>query len=501
MKCSECSARDFVPVSDAVIHDHLIGVDWRGRAFVAGIYPMMLDETCFFLAADFDGDAWREDSAAFMDACRRHDVPAALERSRSGNGGHVWIFFVHAIPAALARRLGTFLLTEAMETRPKIGLASYDRLFPNQDTLPKGGFGNLIALPLQGQTREVGNSVFLDDTLRPFDDQWAFLSSIRKMERAEVEGKVADAERRGSLLGVRMAFSDDDTRDPWTLLPSRRPRETPLVGTLPEVLHAVLCDGLYFRKDELTPSLTNRLTRLAAFQNPAFYRAQAMRLSTHATPRVIACAEDYIDHISLPRGCMDDVHALLADAKIKLELSDDRHTGTPQSWSFQGKLRPDQQTTVETLAQHDTGVLSATTAFGKTVIAAWIIAQRKVNTLIVVHTKPLLEQWIERLSTFLGISAKSIGRFGGGKKKPSGHLDVALMQSLVRHGVVNDHVANYGHVIFDECHHLSAHSFEAIAKRVKAKYLLGLSATLARKDGHHPIIFMQCGPLRHRVGQ
>jgi len=499
VKCAECPARDFLPVTDAVIHAHLIDKDEGGKPFVAGIYPMMLDETCFFLAADFDGKAWQDDITAFRAVCRRHDVPVAVERSRSGNGGHAWIFFVQAIPAALARRLGTFLLTETLDSRPGIGLASYDRLFPNQDTLPQGGFGSLIALPLQGQVREQGNSVFLDDDFRPHEDQWAFLSSIRMLDRMEVEGKVAEAVRQGTLVAVRMAFADDDARDPWTLPPSRRPRETPLTGPLPEVLNAVLADGLYFRKDELTPTLRNRLVCLAAFQNPEFYRKQAMRLSTYATPRVIACAEEYPEHIALPRGSLDDARTLLADAKIGLELRDERHPGTPEPWTFHGELRSEQQKAIDALARHDTGVLSATTAFGKTVVAAWMIAQRGVNVLVVVHTKPLLEQWIERLSAFLGIPAKSIGRFGGGKKNPSGHIDVGLMQSLIRRGVVDDRVGGYGHVIFDECHHLSAPSFEAIARRVKAKYVLGLSATVARKDGHHPVIFMQCGPMRHRV--
>jgi superfamily II DNA or RNA helicase/very-short-patch-repair endonuclease len=239
--------------------------------------------------------------------------------------------------------------------------------------------------------------------------------------------------------------------------------------------------------------------RLAAFQNPEFYRAQAMRLPTYDKPRIIHCAEDHAKYIGLPRGCLDEVRELLESLKIKLVVRDERCAGRALEVSFCGELRPEQAMAAEAPLRHETGVLSATTAFGKTVLAAWLIARRGVNTLVLVHRQQLLEQWVERLSTFLGLSAKEIGRLGGGRKKLTGKLDVALLQSLVRKNEVNDCVANYGHIVVDECHHLSAHSFELVARRAKAKFVIGLSATVARKDGHHPIIFMQCGPVRHRV--
>jgi superfamily II DNA or RNA helicase/very-short-patch-repair endonuclease len=224
-----------------------------------------------------------------------------------------------------------------------------------------------------------------------------------------------------------------------------------------------------------------------------------MRLPTYDKPRIVDCAEDCPQHIGLPRGCWEEVQALLQGLGIRPVLRDERFGGSPLDVSFQGTLRPEQQAAAKALLAHDTGVLSATTAFGKTVIAAWLIAQRKVSTLVLVHRQQLLEQWIERLSTFLGVPAKSIGRIGGGRKKPTGTLDVALMQSLARKGVVSDQIAAYGHLVVDECHHLSARSFELVARRAKAKYVCGLSATVTRKDGHHPIIFMQCGPVRYRV--
>jgi hypothetical protein len=497
IKCADCPNRRFLPVTDEVIRWHLSGQDAEGQPFVAGVYPLLLDETCFFLAVDFDKAAWQDDAVAFMSACQRLDLPAALERSRSGRGGHVWLFFEEALPAALARRLGSHVLTQAMEGRPDIGLDSYDRLFPSQDTLPQGGFGNLIALPLQKRSRDCANSVFLDETLGPWADQWAFLASVRRVSRSHAETIAQEAERRGRILGVRLPPEDDD--EPWSAPPSRRRHDPPLVGELPKTLELVLGNQIYIAKDALHPGLKNRLLRLAAFQNPEFYTAQAMRISTYDKPRVIACAEDHSHHIALPRGCLEDVQRTLDALGVRVAIRDERVVGRALDVAFRGELRPEQTKAAEALLEHDTGVLAATTAFGKTVVAAWLIARRGVNTLVLVHRRQLLDQWIERLSTFLDIPAKSIGRIGGGRTRPTGLLDVAVIQSLVKKGVVDDRVADYGHIIVDECHHLSARSFEQVARQTKARFVLGLSATVARKDGHHPIIVMQCGPVRHRV--
>ena len=499
IKCVDCPHRRLLLVTEEVIRWHLSGRDDLGRDFVMGVYPMLLDETCLFLAVDFDREDWQADAGAFVETCRQLDVPVALERSRSGNGGHVWFFFGEAVSAGVARKLGSHILTETMERRPDLGLGSYDRLFPNQDTLPKGGFGNLIALPLQKRARHRGNSVFLDKQFRPYPDQWAFLSALPRISRARVEALAREAETKGRVIGVRMAVVEDDDDAPWTAPPSRRRREPPIAGLLPESIEMVLGDQIYVPKEDLPPALRNRLVRLAAFQNPEFYRAQAMRLPTYDKPRIIHCAEDHAQHIGLPRGCLEEVRELLDSLKIKLVLQDERCAGTPLSVSFHGSLGPEQRAAAEAMLRHETGVLSATTAFGKTVIAAWLIARRGVNTLVLVHRQQLLEQWIERLSVFLGTPAKQIGRLGGGRKKLTGALDVALVQSLVRKGMVDDRVADYGHIVVDECHHLSARSFELVARRAKATFFTGLSATVARKDGHHPIIFMQCGPVRHRV--
>ena len=460
---------------------------------------MLLDETCFFLAADFDKAEWQDDAAAFWETCRQMNLPVALERSRSGKGGHIWFFFNEAVPANLARKLGAHILTETMERRPDIGLDSYDRFFPNQDTLPQGGFGNLIALPLQKRPRESGNSVFLDERFTPFPDQWEFLSSIRRINRSEVEERVRLAEAKGQVIGVRLApESEEDETTPWMAPPSRRRKEAPIAGPLPKTLELTLGNQIYIAKEALPPALRNRLIRLAAFQNPEFYKAQAMRLSTFDKPRIIACAEDYPQHIGLPRGCLDDLLQTLSALNIKPVVHDQRNSGQPLKVTFQGELRPEQTVAAQAMLAQDMGVLAATTAFGKTVVAAWLIAQRGVNTLVLVHRRQLQQQWVERLSTFLGMPVRAIGRIGGGRKKPTGLLDVAVIQSLVRNGVVDDLVGNYGHLIVDECHHLSAQSFELVARQAKAKFVTGLSATVTRKDGHHPIIFMQCGPVRYR---
>jgi superfamily II DNA or RNA helicase/very-short-patch-repair endonuclease len=499
IRCAECLQRRFLPLTDEVIRWHLSGRDAAGQPFVAGIYPLLQDETCYFLAVDFDKAEWELDAAAFALTCRRLQLPAALERSRSGRGAHVWFFFDEPIPAALARRLGSHVLTETMEGRPELGLDSYDRLFPNQDTLPRGGFGNLIALPLQREPRDHANSVFLDPALEPWPDPWAFLANLRKLGRGEVERSVDDAERRGRMLGVRLPPQDETDPEPWTAPPSRRRSEPAIVGPLPATLELVLGDQIYIAKDGLNPGLRNRLLRLAAFQNPEFYKAQAMRASTFGKPRVIACAEDHPHHIGLPRGCLDDVCRTLTTLGITPDFRDERNSGSPLELSFRGELRRDQQTAADAMLAHDTGILAATTAFGKTVVSAWLIAQRGVNTLVLVHRRQLLDQWIERLAAFLEIPEKSIGQLGGGRDRATGFLDVAVIQSLNRRGVVDDRIANYGHLIVDECHHLSAPSFEAVTRQAKARYVLGLSATVERKDGHHPIAFMQCGPVRHRV--
>jgi superfamily II DNA or RNA helicase len=501
VKCGECLYQAFIPPSEDIVERHLRGGDARAGDFVAGVYPLLQDETCWFLAADFDKESWADDAKALLDTCHAKGITAALERSRSGNGGHVWIFFSEPVPARVARQLGAALITDTMEKRPDIGFASYDRFFPNQDTMPLGGFGNLIALPLQRKAREIGNSVFVDADLRPYDDQWAYLSSLPRLSADAVFRIAGEAEVSGRVLGVRMPVDDEHADEPWKMPPSRRSEPRRIEAAIPQSIKVVVADQVYIDRTELPPALIAQFVRLAAFQNPEFYRAQAMRLSTFGKPRVVSCAELHLRHIALPRGCLDEAVELMRSYGAVAIWDDHRATGTalPTGISFQGELRRPQSKAFDALIAHDNGVLAATTAFGKTVVAAVLIAHRARNTLVLVHRRELLTQWVERLSSFLSVDRKQIGIIGGGKRKPTGVIDVALIQSLVRKGEVADIVADYGHLIVDECHHLSAASFELVARRSKARYVLGLSATVARKDGHHPIIFMQCGPVRHRV--
>ena len=502
IKCGNCENRDFTLLSDDIIKNHLIGndpTDRYKREFVIGVYPMLPDETCWFLAVDFDKETWEEDSRAYLETCETFNVPAVLERSRSGNGGHIWILFSEPIPAKVARQLGAFMLTQAMESRPEIGFDSYDRFFPSQDTLPRGGFGNLIALPLQAKPREKGNSLFVDENFRPYPDQWSFLSTVRSMSFAEVQTVVDKATYRGGVLGVRFVSSDEDDISPWLLSPSGTKPEVKIVGSLPDCIELVLANQIYVSKEVLPPVLKNKLIRLAAFQNPEFYKAQAMRFPTFDKPRIVHCCEDFPKHIGLPIGCLEDTVELFSSLGIRVDILDERFEGDPINAKFIGTLKPEQQAAVDALLKYDTGVLSASTAFGKTVVAAYLIAKRSVNTLILVHLKELLYQWIERLNTFLDVSVEDIGQIGGGKRKPTGIVDVATIQSLSRKGEVDDVVANYGYLIVDECHHISARSFEIAARQCKAKYVTGLSATVTRKDGHHPIIFMNCGSVRYKV--
>ncbi len=491
VKCADCSQRLPLLVTDRVIYDHLAGKQ------IIGVYPLLTNDCCYFLAVDFDEADWREDARAFMASCRELAIAAALEISRSGHGAHVWIFFAEPVPAREARQLGAALISRTCDRTRQLSLASYDRFFPNQDTLPKGGFGNLIALPLQKLPREQGRSVFVDHQLEPYPDQWGFLASIRPLCKTELENAILRASGGRDPLDVAFTVDADDTK-PWQ---RPAPVSARISGPLPGSLSLVLANQIFISKADLPQPLANRLIRLAAFQNPEFYKAQAMRLPVWNKPRIIGCAENLPRHIGLPRGCLDAVLGLLQDNDIRPLLQEERLPGREVAARFTDTLRKDQQTAVRAMLKHEFGVLCAPTAFGKTIIAAALIARRKASTLVLVHRTGLLRQWQERLAGFLELPRGGPGVIGGGNKKLSEKIDIAVMQSLSRREDLAELLDGYGQIIVDECHHLSAFSFEAILRQTKAKYVVGLTATPVRRDGRQPIIFMQCGPIRHSAAR
>ena len=376
VKCCECPNQAFVPFGVDIIRSHLTGrATSNATDFTAGIYPMLPDETCWFLAADFDKKSWKRDVVAFRDTARAKGVPVAIERSRSGSGAHAWIFFEEPVAAGDARHLGALLVTATMDRCPDIGFDSYDRFFPSQDTMPAGGFGNLISLPFQSRPRENGNSVFVDDDFHPYEDQWAYLSTLHRLSRSEMLSIVTEAATAGQIFGVQLPPAHEDDQ-PWTASPSRRNKEPPVEGPLPKSVEVVLGDQIYIDRSKLPPGLVTRIARLAAFQNPEFYTAQAMRLPTFGKPRVISCAELFSKHVALPRGCLDSLMGLLGSVGIAAELRDERQQGQPLAARFLGELTSEQSEAAATLLKHETGVLAAATAFGKTVVAAKMIAAR-----------------------------------------------------------------------------------------------------------------------------
>ncbi len=500
-KCFGCPYQSYAPLDERVVELHLRG------SIVVGLYPLLQNDACHLLAIDFDQQDWQKDCAALREVCSTFSISVAMERSRSGNGAHAWFFFVDPLPAGLARKFGSALLTCAMSRRHELAFKSYDRFFPNQDTLPKGGFGNLIALPLQKTARDQGNSVFVDENFRPYEDQWGFMAGIRRLSAEEIAGVIPQLSP-GNELGV-LRKDDEEAEKPWEM---ERIRWSG--NDFPEEVRLVKANMLSIEKTGISQRGLNTLKRLAAFRNPEFYKAQVLRLPTYDKPRVISCSDETTEYLCLPRGCEEDVAGLLVEAGVRAVSSDRSCFGRRINVRFKGDLREEQIPAAEEMLKHDIGVLSATTAFGKTVIAAKLIAERKVSTLILTHRRQLLAQWTAKLNEFLDIDEalpllekkrgrkrkqSLIGEIGAGKARPSGIIDVATMQSLNRGSEVKERGKNYGMVIVDECHHVPAFSFEQVLKGVHAKYVYGLTATPTRQDGHHPIIFMHCGPIRYRV--
>ncbi|MCK4248835.1 MAG: DEAD/DEAH box helicase [Candidatus Omnitrophica bacterium] len=494
IKCTNCPNRELSPLNNDVLYAHLSGKQ------VIGMYPMLPDESCYFLAIDFDGKGWTDDSAAFRQTCHQEGVPVYIERSRSGDGAHAWIFFQESIPAATARQMGSFLVTQTMSKHYQLDMKSYDRLFPNQDTMPQAGFGNLIALPLQKEAGAQKNTLFIDENNNPYPDQWLFLSGVSGMTRSAVERIAKHAVKTGRVVGVRMETTDEQEL-PWMRLPSGKTKYRPVIKDLPDIIEIVLANRIYIKTNSLPSVFLNQIKRLAAFQNPEFYKKQNMRKSTALIPRVISCADIIDGYLALPRGCLEDISALFDEYGVEIKIKNEQTIGKKVNFKFCGSLSFEQKIAAAEMLKHNIGILVAPPASGKTVIATHVISKRKRSTLILVHRKLLMEQWRMRLASFLNIDLKNIGQIGGGKDKANGVLDVGMIQSLQTKGVVDDRIASYGFVISDECHHISPVSFERVILEVKAKYVMGLTATPYRRDGHQPIIWMQCGPIRYKASQ
>jgi len=472
----------YEPYTPNVIQQHLLG------KLIVGVFPITLEDTCYFLAIDLDAENWEEDVRALREVCSSFDIPVSVERSQSGNGAHCWFFFQSEVKASTARKLGSELIRQAMTRRHELDFASFDRLFPNQDTVPKGGLGNLIALPLQKQARTNGNSLFVDERFEPIEDQWAYLSSVKKISDEELYTYIEKLkETNGESLTDSQAKPDRSVER----------------NDFPESVTIKLSHMLYIEKEGISSKGLSQLKWMAAFFNPEFYQLQAMRRSTYRVQRVISCHEETARHLLLPRGLKDKVMELLKSLSVQVHIQDERNKGDKLLVKFNGILRPQQQEAVSNLLKHDTGVLCGSTAFGKTVAAIDLIAERKVNTLILVNKFSLANQWKKRLAEFLEWEeAESdevvAGQLGGRKKALTNRIDVALLQSLYRKGEVNECVENYGMIIVDECHHISAFSFESVLKKADPMYVYGLTATPKRKDGHEAIIHMQCGDIRYQ---
>lgn len=511
IKCSKCENKSWALLTQTAIYNHLSG-NKEDCSDVIGIYPMLADDKCNFLVFDFDNHndidentEWIEEVNAVRKICSENNVNILVERSRSGKGAHIWMFFEETIDAVVARKFGSALLTKGSETVNLKNFKYYDRMIPTQDYLTEGGLGNLIALPLQGQAVKKGNSVFVDENWQPYKNQWDILRSVKRISKSFIDEKIIEWSKNG-VLGV-LSESNAEMDKPC----KRNKIDNSGVKGNVEI---ILANQIYINKDNLKPRLQNRIRRLVAFSNPEFYKNQAMGFSVFDCPRIIYCGEDIDNYISIPRGCFEELSELLNEGNIEFKVSDERSTGRAIDVSFNGELYTEQKKAVNKMLKYDYGILGAATAFGKTVVGAYLVAQRKVNTLVLVHNKEIMNNWIEDFNKFLEINEELpnyitktgrtkirkslIGKMYGGHNSVTGIIDIAMISSLGKPENINDIVKNYGMVIMDECHHGGAVIAESVLREVNAKYVYGMTATPKRNDGQEKKVYMQLGPVRYR---
>ena len=515
VRCKDCELRAYKPVTLPLIKAHMNGTDPNGNDVVA-IYPMLENNLCQLLVFDFDNhakgaeqedyanidDGWKEEINALRHICKNLDVDAAVERSRSGRGAHLWIFFKEMVPARLARRFGFALLEKGAESVNLKSFKYYDRMIPTQDALPEGGLGNVIALPLQGMALKSGNSAFIDENWNAYEDQLNVLAGTRRLTRQGIEDYLSLWYSTGSIS------EDNGTDAPWDKNSEIE------AGSVKGVVRIVLADRIYIDSTGMSNKTKRQLRRMATFSNKQYFQNQAMDMPNYDESRFIYLGSDEGKYIVLPRGLREEILKKFDNAGISYKIEDKRTKGQELNISFRGELRESQIPAVETMLENETGILHAATAFGKTVVCCDMIARRGISTLILVDRADLMNQWIKRLEEFLDIDEELpeyqtktgrtrkrkslIGNLQGAHDTLTGIVDVAMIRSLKKKDGFHPKLKEYAQVYFDECHHAASDSAIEVLQEINAKYVYGVTATPKRGDGKEKINEFLLGPIRYR---
>ena len=516
IRCKNCELRAYKPVTLPLIKAHMNGADPNGNDVVA-IYPMLENNLCQLLVFDFDNhakgaeqddhantdDGWKEEINALRHICRNLQVDAVVERSRSGRGAHLWIFFKEMIPARLARRFGFAMLEKGAESVNLKSFKYYDRMIPAQDALPEGGLGNVIALPLQGMALKSGNSAFVDENWNAYEDQLSVLSGTKRLTRQEIEDCL-------SLWYCSGPDGKDDDIDeaPWDKNSGIE------AGSVKGTVHIVLADRIYIDSSGMPNKAKRQLRRMAAVSNRMYFQNQAMDMPNYDESRFIYLGSDEGKYIVLPRGLREELLKKFDQAGVRYRIEDKRTEGRKLNISFMGDLRESQVPAVETMLENETGILHAATAFGKTVVCCDMIARRSLSTLILVDRTDLMNQWLKRLEEFLDIDEELpeyqtktgrikkrkslIGNLQGAHDTLTGIVDVAMIRSLKKKDGFHPMLKEYSQVYFDECHHAASDSAMEVLQEINAKYVYGVTATPKRGDGKEKINELLIGPVRYR---